>query len=197
MRNGLPVEFRAASVCDISDTAQAALQLAPCGAAKCRFKNILDKLPVAPETVAGNDFETLLKDITSMPPLASRLWRSSHNRFCPVPEVDWDWSGSPCTDHSMQNRLRKGKNGQNNHIAVTYLLDLKRRAVPILVHENLNRGGIIEMVQRCMGDLYIIEQVFTRAEDVGYGVCRRDRLWLVGVHKQEGTVSAAVAGLVQ
>ena len=195
MQNGLGVKFRATSVCDNSDDAQAALALAPCGATTCRFHNILDKLPVAPETVAGKDFDTVFKAITDMPPFATKLWCNNHCAFCPVPQVDWDWSGSPCTDHSMQNRQRKGKDGQNNHIAVTYLLDLKRRGVPIWVHENLNRGDIIEMVHRCMGDSYIIQQVFTRAEDVGYGVCRRDRLWLVGVHKQKARFLRPLQGL--
>ena len=51
------------------------------------------------------------------------------------------------------------------------------------------------MVHRCMGDLYIIEQVFTQAEDVGYGVCRRDRLWLVGVHKQKARFLRPLQGL--
>jgi len=75
--------------------------------------------------------------------------------------------------------------GKNNLCLITYLEDLKRREVPIFAHENLKHADIAHMVRSCMADEYDIQQVLTRPVDVGYGSCKRDRAWLVGVHKKK------------
>ena len=65
----------------------------------------------ASKELADLKFEDALQRITALPHFAACLKCLCHQKDCPVPSVDMDWSGSPCTDHSKQNKTRQGKDG--------------------------------------------------------------------------------------
>ena len=70
----------------------------------------------------------------------------THKRTCPVPMVDYDFSGLPCTDNSRVKRGRQFTEGPTGPVFIVWALRLRVYGVLLAVLENVPEAGLNQNV---------------------------------------------------
>lgn len=179
MEAELPLTFRARYACDTNTDAQAFLQdrFASHHKGMHMYHDVMDLVDV-PENLWDQSFADKRETLHSTK-FKTSAFCHKHGKKCAVPAVDLDVSGTVCKDYSAQGK-KNGTEGFNVVSMLCHFEDLRRRAVPIRLSENVVSVVGQTAIHSVMPDCdrkYII----TMCEDVGFGSVRRDRGWLAGV----------------
>lgn len=145
----------------------------------------------------------ILSDWGSFPGLLGAALSSPYSRTllchtceseCLVPLAQVLVAGIPCTDWSPSG-LQRGLQGPTAPVLAGFLREVLQSQPELVILEN-----VLEFDQRpvvtVLGDVYwIIEFPPVRTCHCGFGLVRRDRLYLALVHKQKAKLCCDMSGL--
>ncbi|CAE7410675.1 unnamed protein product [Symbiodinium necroappetens] len=123
------------------------------------------------------------RDAAMRSPFVEKLWCVTHQRYCPLPEVDLDMSGLPCTDNSRAKAGRCFEERPTGPLFVIWAARLRRHQVPFAILEN-TPDMHLEVIQSLLGDMYGIFPLHVDMADVGHSGASRRRLYVILAHKQ-------------
>ncbi|CAE7256581.1 unnamed protein product [Symbiodinium microadriaticum] len=123
------------------------------------------------------------RDAVMRSPFVEKLWCVTRQRYCPLPEVDFDMSGLPCTDNSRAKAGRCFEEGPTGPLFVIWAARLRRRQIPFAILEN-TPDMHLEVIQSLLGDMYGIFPLHVDMADVGHSGASRRRLYVILAHKQ-------------
>lgn len=152
------------------------------------FGSMLELWTEAPAGLPPADTLQLLANAPMLP----SMWCHRHFCHCPVvppaARIDFDMTGTPCTDYSSAGS-RQGWNGPTFPVLVTWAQHMIRARVPCWIHENVVAQPLW-LLQLLLGEHYIIMPLNLSPKSVGFGLLERKRVYTLGVHKQEATLTA-------
>ncbi|CAE7466337.1 ttn-1, partial [Symbiodinium sp. KB8] len=163
------------SMCSGAFTAEMALAVA-----SAVVNDMADLCP--PGTIkSGRSFEENRRAIFQAPQ-AERQWCVSHGHLCPVPRVDIDISGLPCTDNSQSNTRRMFQEGPTGPLFAIWARRLLTSQIPLAVLEN-TPDLRVEVLEGMLKEHYMIFPVHVDMADVGHSGVSRKRVYVIFASK--------------
>lgn len=121
-------------------------------------------------------------------PLTSGAWCYSHGQVCSVPEAEVDVSGPPCTDFSPQG-LRRGIQGPTMVAFICWArLVCASTRLRLVVFENVPEFPQW-LLEFAFASQFWLHRLHGSPEDCGFGLARRDRVYVLMVHKRRAILA--------
>ncbi|CAE7587826.1 unnamed protein product [Symbiodinium sp. CCMP2592] len=102
----------------------------------------------------------------------------THGHDCPLPYVDYDHSGLPCTDNSRSKHGRAFFEGQTGPMFAVWALRLRRCGVKLAILEN-TVDLQIDVLDSLLIDMYDRFQIFVNMADCGHSAVSRPRTYII------------------
>lgn len=151
----------------------------------CLFGDILGHVAGAADVHGGFlNVAALLGQL----PLTWGAWCYSHCQVCSVPEAEVDVSGPPCTDFSPQG-LRRGIQGPTMVAFLCWArLVCASTQLRLVVFENVPEFPQW-LLEFAFASQFWLHRLHGSPEDCGFGLARRDRVYVLMVHKHRATLA--------
>lgn len=156
------------------------------------FGDILDRFPSGTFSGWESFHDLMRRALTS--PFNHWLWCYSCCSWCAVPSVDVLAAGIPCTDWSPTG-LQLGLLGPTAPVLATYVREMLETDPPLGLFENVPEFNLDVLHLFLGARFWIIPFPPVKTEHCGYGLIRRDRVFVALVSKRKAVVETDMVDL--
>lgn len=149
------------------------------------YGNILDRFQTGLFESWSQTAELISRALTS--PWSRSLWCYTCESYCLVPCVDVLASGIPCTDWSPAGN-REGLLGPTAPVLAAYIREILQTQPALGLFENVPEFNV-EILRQHLSVVYEIIELQVNTAHTGFQLVRRERLYVVLVHKSKARLT--------